>query len=81
MQQVELIRGYTINRCIRQLKIFISTLPEREDVALEMLTGELGAKTAGEIADFILNKLGHRSPGVQDPRFSQSRRAANKAGL
>lgn len=81
MLQVDLIRGYTINRCLRQLKIYISTLPEREEAALESLTGEIGAKNVGEIADFVLAKLGHKNGKPSDPRFSESRRAANKAGI
>lgn len=81
MVQVDLIRSYIVRRSLTQLKIWISTLPEREETAMLMLEGELGAKTAGDIADFILGKLGHKVGKPSDPRFAESRRVANKAGF
>lgn len=69
LQQVDLIRGRTL-RLVDSLRIWISCLPDREQTALEMLTGPQGQKTYTEITDFILVKLGHvESEDKQQPGY------------
>jgi len=75
MQQVDLIRRYTLKK-VNELRVYISMLPEREMVALERLHGVEGVKTATAIADFVLVQLGHVPP--EATRFSPTMREARK---
>lgn len=74
MHQVDLIRRYSLRK-VKELRIFISCLPTREQEALEKLGGVEGAKTAARIADFILQELGHKPP-AETPKQSPTMRAA-----
>lgn len=61
VHQVDLIRGYVLRK-MRDLKIYISMLPTREEDALRALDGNEGMKTACRIADFVLEQFGHEAP-------------------
>lgn len=61
MKQVTLIRGYTLRK-LKELRMFISCLPEREEEALQAMNGPEGVKTAAAIADYVLEQLGHPAP-------------------
>lgn len=61
MKQVDLIRRYTLKK-VNEIRLFISSLPEREQVALERLCGSAGTETAARIAEFVLSQLGHVPP-------------------
>lgn len=76
MHQVDLIRRYTIRK-LKELKIYISMLPTREQVAMERLDGAEGVKTAARIADFVLQELGH-TPPAETPKQSPTMRAAKQ---
>ena len=67
MRQVELIRNYVRNRMVPTLRLWISTLPDTELEALQLLHGEAGARTADTIADDVLYALGHRKPSEAAP--------------
>ena len=75
MQQVDLIRRYALKK-VNELRIFVSTLPVREDTALERLYGVEGAKTAEAIANFVLVQLGHCPPesGRKSPTYAEARK-------
>lgn len=75
MQQVDLIRRYSLKK-VNEIRIFISTLPMREDDALKALYGTDGVKTAAAIADFVLVQLGHCPP--EHTRMSPTVREARK---
>lgn len=77
MQQVDLIRRYTLRK-IKELRIFISCLPMREQEALEALCGSEGNKTAARISDFILKELGHPPPQMSSNGESPSIKAARQ---
>ena len=59
--QVDLIRRRSY-QLLKNLHIYISCLPHREESALAALTGAEGQKTFTRIADFILAELGHTEP-------------------
>ena len=63
MIQVDLVRRYSLKK-VNELRMFISMLPQREEVALQRLYGVEGVKTAAAIADFILVQLGHCPPDM-----------------
>lgn len=75
MHQVDLIRRYTIRK-LKELRIYISCLPVREDEALKRLSGMQGERTAAIITDHVLTQLGH-TPSVLT-NGSQTARAARK---
>lgn len=77
MVQVDLIRRYTLRK-IKELRIFISCLPTREQEALEALGGAEGNKTAARISDFILAELGHPLPQPDSKGESQTIKAARQ---
>lgn len=77
MHQVDLIRRYSLRK-VKELRIFISCLPTREQEALEKLGGVEGAKTAARIADFILQELGHKPPAMTPEGTSPTLRAARQ---
>ena len=58
MKQVDLIRGRTL-RLLQQLSIFISCLPEREETALQRLSGIGGQERFARITEYILVELGN----------------------
>ena len=76
MKQPTLIRG-RIERLLRDLRVHISMLPEREEVALLALEGPQALDNITEIANFIMAKLGH-SCTPSEPRFDKTRRAMAK---
>ena len=65
MHQVDLIRRYSLRK-VNEIRLFISQLPTREQIALERLHGAEGIKVAARIADFILSELGHPLPVTID---------------
>lgn len=75
MVQVDLIRRYALKK-VNEMRVFISLLPEREDVALSRLYGVEGAKTAAAIADFVLVQLGHVPPEARrnSPTYLEARK-------
>jgi hypothetical protein len=75
VQQVDLIRRYALKK-VNELRIFVSTLPVREETALHRLYGTEGVKTAAAIADFVLVQLGHCPP--ENGRSSPTVEAARK---
>lgn len=77
MQQVDLIRRYTLRK-VKELRIYISCLPTREQEALEKLGGVEGVKTAARIADFVLQELGHKPPAMTAEGTSPTLRAARQ---
>ena len=79
VKQVDLIRGYVFRK-IRELKIFISMLPDREEDALKALSGTEGTKNAAEIADFVLERFGHKAPKVHANYDSVTRKQARALG-
>lgn len=77
MIQVDLIRRYTLRK-VKELRIFISCLPAREQEAMEALAGAEGNKTAARIADFVLQELGHPPPAMPPEGTSPTVRAARQ---
>lgn len=75
MIQVDLIRG-RILRSMREIGIYISCLPIREQTALEALSGPTGQQTYARIADYILTELGHEPPECKKATLNQSYRKA-----
>lgn len=75
MQHVDLIRRYSIKQ-VNALRIFISTLPNPDHLALSRLYGVEGVKTAATIADYVLVQLGHCPP--EATRMSPTVRAARE---
>ena len=78
MHQVDLIRRYTLRK-VKELKIFVSCLPQREEQALAKLGGVEGVKTAARIADFVLQELGHAPPTTDSGGSSPTIKAARQA--
>ena len=76
LTQVELIRGRSL-QLLRNLHIYISCLPVREQAALEKLSGVEGQKTFARITDFILCELGHSAP--EAPEHERKSYRASKA--
>ena len=77
MIQVELIRG-RIFRLVKDLSIYISCLPEREEDALIKFTEANRQETYAKIAGSILKELGHESELPPEERGSRTRRSAAK---
>lgn len=85
MENVDLIRRYALKK-INELRIFVSMLSPREEMALQRLHGPDGVKTAATIADHILLQLGHCPPNpanessqtIRDARKVMPDRAANR---
>lgn len=75
MTHVDLIRRHSI-KYVNSLRIFISTLPSPDRLAMERLYGVEGVKTAASIADFVLVQLGHCPP--EATRMSPTVRAARE---
>jgi len=76
MIQVELIRGRTL-RLLQQLSIFISCLPEREQTALEKMSGIEGQRTFARITEYVLVQLGNE-PSTNQEQYQPSYRTAQK---
>lgn len=77
MRQVSLIRSRVL-MSLKNLKIWISCLPDTEHEALKRLTGPEGNQTAARIADYVLKELGHEPPAVvngDSPTLKQARAA------
>ena len=71
LHNVDLIRRYTLRK-VNELRIYISSLPEREDTALQKLYGQVGIDTAARIAEFVLACLGHEPPaGVASSKLER----------
>lgn len=78
MQQVDLIRRYTLRK-VKELRLFISCLPVREEEALRKLGPDEGVKTAARIADFVLQELGHPAPRLDVHGDSPTVKAARQS--
>lgn len=78
MIQVDLIRGRTL-RLLQQLSIYISCLPEREQTALERMSGIEGQKTFARITEFVLVQLGNEPSKNQEQCQPSYRQAQNYA--
>lgn len=72
MQQVDLIRG-RIMRALREVSIYVSCLPIREQTALERLSD---INVYARITDNILTELGHEPPTAKQQTLTQSHRKA-----
>lgn len=80
MINVDLIRRRVL-RALHEVGIYISCLQDREETALQRMHGQAGIEMRARVADYILAELGHEITSPEDPRFSQSRRAANALRL
>ena len=80
----DLIRRYVLRK-LKDLRIFISCLPDHEPEALSAMEGAKGTQVAARIADFVLEQLGHRapredaiSPDGKSPSLREARKMVGK---
>ena len=81
VHNVELIRGYVLRK-MKDLKIYVSCLEPTEMDALRAMDGVKGQQLAAQIADFVLDKLGHHAPQIgtngDSPTMRQARHVIGK---
>lgn len=78
MKQVELIRG-RIFRLLKDLSVYVSCLPEREDEVLHRLAPERRQETFTRIAHIVLIELGHTVEQPPESKNNTTHRAAKRA--
>lgn len=78
MIQADLVRRYIL-RNLKGLRIYISCLSEREQVALERLSGPQGVETMARIVDYTMQQLGHEPTDFgENKRLNVNIRAARE---